>query len=166
MRLRALRRIRPMLALLAILAPAGVALLCAPGAAAIAFTETTPVSYAGVNSCTGEAFAGTGTMHFLDNETVSASGFEYDLAVRLDGLQAMTTTGKKYVAQDVIDNHIVSAGADEATFDVVAHYIRVGEDGSFILGDDFYEYLRTHIAANANGQVTAFTVNTNDMPCQ
>jgi hypothetical protein len=35
-----------------------------------------------------------------------------------------------------------------------------------VLGDDFYEFLRTHITANANGIVTAFDVRTNAMPCQ
>jgi len=151
----------------ATLALAGAALIGAGGAAAIAFSETTPTSYAGTNSCTREALTGTGTLNFLESANVSASGgFTYDLEVRLDGLQAVTVSGNKYVAQDVNDNHIVSSGASEATFDLVAHYIRVGEDGTFVFGDDFYEYLRTHIAANASGQVTAFTVNANDMPCQ
>ena len=39
-------------------------------------------------------------------------------------------------------------------------------DGGLILGDDFYEYIRAHITANANGTVTADYVRTNSMPCQ
>jgi hypothetical protein len=82
-------------------------------------------------------------------------------------LQAVSLlTGKKYVVQDTFSDEFVFGGASEETFDITAHYIRVGEDRTFILGDDFYEYLRTHITANANGVVTAFSVRTNDMPCQ
>jgi hypothetical protein len=35
-----------------------------------------------------------------------------------------------------------------------------------VMGDDFYEYFRTHITANANGIVTAFDIHANAMPCQ
>jgi hypothetical protein len=132
-----------------------------------AFSQTTPFPYDGVNLCTGEAFSGTGTLHFLVTENLSTSGaLQYHLDVRLDGLQAVTPSGKKYVVQDTFDHEFVFAGADEDTFDITAHFVRVGEDGAFVLGDDFYEFLRTHITANANGIVTAFDVRTNAMPCQ
>ena len=67
---------------------------------------------------------------------------------------------------DALNHEFVWSGATEDTYDAAVHYIRVGEDGSFILGDDFYEYLRAHITANDLGVVTAFDVRTNDMPCQ
>jgi hypothetical protein len=132
-----------------------------------AFSETTPFPYEGVNPCTGDAFSGTGTLHFLLSENLSASGaLQHHLNVRLDGLQAVTPGGKKYVVQDTFNHEFVFAGADEETFDITAHFVRLGEDGAFVLGDDFYEFLRTHITANANGIVTAFDVRTNAMPCQ
>jgi hypothetical protein len=159
MGLRALRRVLVVVALLAL----GVT----GEASAITFSHDTPVTYGGVNMCTGEAFMGTGTVHFLMNDSLSANGMiTHDLNVRFDGLQAFTPTGKKYVVQDVFYDHFVFTSADEETTDITAHFIRVGEDGSFVLGDDFYEYMRTHITANANGQITALTVSTNDMPCQ
>jgi hypothetical protein len=106
-------------------------------------------------------------MRFSMNENLSASGvLQSNFDVRFDGIQAATPTGKKYVVQDTFNENFVFAGADQESFDIVAHYIRVGEDGTFVLGDDFYEYLRTHITANAAGQVTAFTVNASSMPCQ
>jgi hypothetical protein len=132
-----------------------------------AFSETTPFPYANVNPCNGEAFSGTGTLHFLVSENLSTSGaLQYHLNVRLDGLQAVTLSGKMYVVQDTFNHEFVFAGADEDTFDITAHFVRVGEDGALVLGDDFYEFLRTHITANANGIVTAFDVRTNAMPCQ
>jgi hypothetical protein len=167
MGMRALRGVRPMrtLFVFATLALAGAAL---PGAAnAVTFSETTPTPYTGMNSCKGEMFTGTGMMHFLEIDNVSTSGnVNYDLEVRFDGLQAFTSSGVKYVAQDVFDNHIIFSGATAMGFDLVAHYVRVGEDGTLILGDDFYEYLRTHITANSNGMVTAVVVNADDMPCK
>ena len=170
MGLRARQRGRAMRAVfvLATVALVGAALVGATGAGAgTTVSETAPADYAGMNSCTGETFMGSGMMHFLESTNVSTSGaLNYDLNVRFDGIQAVTPSGKKYVVQDIFYDHFVIAGASEATFDITAHYIRVGEDGTFILGDDFYEYLRTHITANANGMVTAFTVNASDMPCQ
>jgi hypothetical protein len=148
----------------------GITGLVAPSGAVAgpAASTTSPITYAGLNSCTGEAFTGTGTLHFLTTENLSASGvIESHLNVRVDGLQAVTLTGKKYVVQDSLNHEFVIHGAGaEDTFDVTAHFVRVGEDGTLVLGDDFYEYFRAHITANANGMVTAFYVNTSDMPCQ
>ena len=150
-------------------AAAGVALVGATGAAAgPAASSTTPVTYDGTNACTGEFFTGTGTLHFLLSENLSASGvIQSHLDVRIDGLQAVALlSGKKYVSQDTFNHEFVFSKASEDTFDMTVHYVRVGEDGTLVLGDDFYEYLRAHITANANGTVTAFDVRTNPAPCQ
>jgi hypothetical protein len=160
--------ISPALFVLAALVLAGGALISATGASAgAAVSETTPFTVDGVNTCTGEPFTGTGTLHFLMSDGVSSSGaIQHHLETTLNGLQAVTPLGKKYVVQETFNDEFVFSGAAEETFAITAHFIRVGEDGTFILGDDFYEYLRTHITANANGMVTAFDVRTNDMPCQ
>jgi hypothetical protein len=114
-----------------------------------------------------EAFTGTGTLHFLVAENESASGvIQSHLNVRIDGLKAVTLTGKKYVVQDTFNWEFVFSRAAEETFDVIAHYVRVGEDGSFVLGDDFYQYIRAHITANANGAITVQRMETEDQPCQ
>jgi hypothetical protein len=152
---------------LAVLMLGGAALFVPPAVAGPAFSQTALVPYEGMNGCTGESFAGTGMMHFLSSENLSTSGvLQFHLDVRFDGLTAFTPTGKKYVVQDVFNWEFVFGAAAEETFDVTAHFVRVGEDGTFVLGDDFYEYFRSHITANANGAVTALDVRTNDMPCQ
>jgi hypothetical protein len=123
--------------------------------------------YAGTNMCTGESFTGTATVHTELNENLSASGtLQYHFNVRIDGMKSVTVLGKKYVVQDTLNHEFVFGGADEETYDMTAHFIRLGEDGSLVWGDDFYEYLRTHITSNAMGVVTAFDVRTNDAPCQ
>jgi hypothetical protein len=148
----------------------GAALFGAPGAAAgPAVSTTTTVPYDGTNTCTGDIFTGTGTLHFLFSENLSSSGvLEHHLDARLDGLQVVTTfpvAGKKYVVQDTFDDEFVFGSAAEETFDITAHFVRVGEDGTLVLGDDFYEYFRAHITANDTG-VTSYSIRTNDMPCQ
>jgi hypothetical protein len=162
-----LRRTHILLAL--VLVAAGSTLLGGTGAAAgPGDSFTTPITYGGTNLCTGEAFTGTGNLRFFVSENVSASGvIQYHLNARIDGLQAVAApSGKKYVVQDTFNHEFVIGSASEDTFDITAHFVRVGEDGTFVAGDDFYEYLRTHITASANGDVTAFSVRTNDMPCQ
>jgi hypothetical protein len=165
-----LRRVRASRAIffLAVLMLGAGALIGATGAGAgPAVSTTTAVSYGGMNTCTGESFTGTGKLHFLLSENVSTSGaIQFHLNARFDGLQAVTPTGKRYVVQDTFNWEFVFTRAAEETFDITAHFIRVGEDGSFVLGDDFYFYIRTHITANANGATTAFQINTQDMPCQ
>jgi hypothetical protein len=132
-----------------------------------AVSTSTPMTFGGTNTCTGEAFTGTGTLHFLLSENLSASGsIQFHLNARLDGLKAVTPTGKKYVVQETFNQEFVIGRATEETFAITAHYVRVGEDGSLVLGDDFYQYLRTHITANANGEVTASRVEFEDAPCQ
>lgn len=142
--------------------------LATDAAAGPAVSSTTPITYGGTNLCTGETFTGTGNSHFLLSENVSASGvIQSHLDVRIDGLKAVAApSGKKYVVQDTFNHEFVIGSASEDTFDITAHFVRVGEDGTLVVGDDFYEYLRAHITANANGDVTAFSVRTNDMPCQ
>ena len=147
---------------------AACALLAATStAAAPGVSTTTPMTYGSTNPCTGEPFTGTGVLHTVTTDNLSASGnIEYHLNARFDGLTAVTAAGKKYVVQDTFNWDFTISKATEETFAIVAHFVRVGEDGGFILGDDFYEYLKTHITANANGLVTAFKVDTNDDPCQ
>jgi hypothetical protein len=160
-------RIGPAAFLLATVVTAG-ALIGATGASADpGVSETAPFTYPGFNTCTGEPFSGTGTIHFVMTDRLSSGGtLEHHLLATIDGLQAVTPFGKRYVVQDTFSDEFVFSGASEETFAITAHYIRVGEDGGFILGDDFYEYIRAHITANANGMVTALDFRTNDMPCQ
>ena len=159
-----LRRVSANLALVTLALGGLVMLAPASGTAGTTVSETTPFVYDGTNMCTGDVFTGTGTMHFLESANLSASGaLQYHLDVRIDGLQAVTPTGKRYIVADTFDHQFSFGGAAEDTFDLTAHFVRVGEDGGLILGDDFYEYIRAHITANANGTVTADYVRTNSM---
>jgi hypothetical protein len=161
------RATRALFALASVLS-CGAALIAASSAAAgPAVTETSEFLYTGANSCTVEEFSGTGTLQMTVSENLSASGaIQYHLNSRIDGLKAVTPMGKKYVVQDTLNHEFVFSGADEDTYDMTVHYIRVGEDGSFVLGDDFYEYMRSHITVNSLGVITAFYIRMSDVPCQ
>jgi hypothetical protein len=155
----------------AVLAIVAGTLIGATGAAAgPAVTETFATPYTFDDPCTGEVFEGTGTTHFVMSESLSTTGAIWShVEVRIDGLQAVgLTSQKRYIAQDTFDHEFVFTRASEETFNITAHFVRVGEDGTLLLGDDFYAYLRAHITADANGMVTAFRIDTNDdtPPCQ
>jgi len=152
----------------AVLVCAAAALVGATGAlAGPAVTETTAFLYDGMNACTGEDFTGTGNLHSSVTENLSTSGvIETHMLYSIDGLKAVTLLGQRYVVQDVLNHEFVIGPSAEDTYQMRAHYIRQGEDGSFILGDDFYMYLRTHITTNATGAVTSFHVDTSNDTCQ
>jgi hypothetical protein len=128
-------------------------------------STTTPFPFSDVNPCTLEPFAGTGNLHLLITDNLSSSGnVQYHLEASLSGLQAMTVTGKKYVVvfqEDQTDTFDSDGMPAHETLEHTVQFIRSGEDGSLMVGDDFYEHFLAHITANANGTVTVndLTVN-------
>ena len=153
-------RKRALLTFAALMLAAG-ALIAAPSAAAATVSETAVMTYNGTNPCTGEDFTGTGNVTFTESSSLAADGFLHShISTRINGLKAaVLLTGKKYVVQDDSFDEFNFVGADEETFDLTVHYIRQGEDGTFILGDDFYYKLHTHITANDAGMVTSFQIS-------
>jgi len=156
-------RVRATLVLAALLCGLGALVWTSGAVAGPAVSTTTPFAYGATNPCTGEPFTGTGTLHLVVSENLSPSGMlQSHFEARLDGLQAVTMTGKRYVVQNTEAHSFGFDTTDGApaheTFETTAHFVRQGEDGGSILGDDFYERLFTHITANANGDVTALKV--------
>lgn len=141
------------------LALAGAALIGATGVAAgPGFSTTTPFFFDGVNPCTGEYFAGNGNLHFLISDNLSSSGqVQFHLETNFAGLQATTLTGKKYTVADQ-ENQTDTFDSDgmpsHGTVEHTLQFIRTGEDGALLMGDDFYEHFLAHITANAQGVIT------------
>jgi hypothetical protein len=154
---------------LAALVLCDVALIGTNGATAgPGISTTTPFPFSGTNPCTGETFAGTGSLHFLISDNLSSSGnVQYHLEVTLSGLQAVTTppfAQKKYVVIDQenqTDTFDLDGMPAHQTVEHTLQFIRSGEDGSLLMDDDFYEHFLAHITANADGTVTVndLTVN-------
>jgi hypothetical protein len=124
-------------------------------------STTTPFSFSGTNSCTGDVFAGSGQLHFLISDNLSSSGMiQYHMEATFSGLQAVTTfpiAGKKYVVideEDLTDTFDSDGAPAHETVEHTLQFVRSGEDGSLLMDDDFYEHFLAHITANANGTVT------------
>jgi hypothetical protein len=147
------------------------ALVFASGAAATTVVESTaPFVYSATNPCTMEPFTGTGALHSLFSSNVSAGGMvQSHEEFNLQGMKAMTVTGKKYVVVDTSNETFVFDTPDLAPFHTkmerTVHFVRQGEDGTFVDGDDFYEHVIAHATVNANGVVTVDDINTNEDPC-
>jgi hypothetical protein len=145
---------------------AGAALIAATGASAgPGISTTTPFFYSNVNPCTLEPFEGTGQLHLLFSQNVSSSGrLQAHIEATFSGLQATTVTGKKYVvvSQENQTNTFDSTdvGPAHETVEHTVQFVRSGEDGTLLWGDDFYEHFLAHITANANGVVTVQDVTT------
>ncbi len=137
-----------------------------------AVATTTPFTFNGTNNCVfpAEDFMGTGNLHLLFSSNLSTGGMaQSHTEANLQGLQAVTLGGKKYVVVDTSTQTIVFDTLDLAPFhetlEWIVQFVRVGEDGiSFIGGDDFFEHFLAHATVNANGVVTVDDL-TNDTRC-
>lgn len=149
---------------------AGAVLIAATGASAgPGFSQTTPFAFSDVNPCTLEPIAGMGKLHFLTTINTSNSGnLQSHFEATISGLQATTVTGKKYVVvdqsnlTDTLDSDVMPF---HHTMERTVQYVRSGEDGSFLPGDDFYEHVLAHFTINANGVVTVDEF-TDDFHCK
>ena len=76
------------------------------------------------------------------------------LEANLESLQAVTLTGAKYVIPDSFSQTIVFDSTDLApfieTFEFDTLFVRVGEDGTFIMGDDFHVHFLAHATVDGN----------------
>src|SRR5712691_2514475 len=167
-----LRSSRAVFVLAALVLAAGALIGAARATADPAVETTTPFTFSGTNTCIfpAEDFVGTGNLHFLISSNLSTGGMvQSHLEANLQGLQAMTLSGKKYVVVDTSTQTLVFDTPDLAPFhetlEWIVQFIRQGEDGTLIGGDDFYEHFLAHATVNANGLVTVEDFS-NDTRCQ
>jgi hypothetical protein len=150
------------------------ALVSATGATAgPALTQTIPFSIVLMNTCAGtpaEEFLATGTVRMVESFNVSADGtFLLHTEMSASGAQGVTLLPpfKKYV---FVDSQGETATADtpfpaEDTFEWTIQFIRQGEDGTLLPGDDLYFDLRAHFTINANGETTV-DFNRSELRCR
>jgi hypothetical protein len=132
-----------------------------------------PFTFTGTNSCVtpAEDFVGSGGLHVVVSSNLSPSGMvQSHLKANMQGLQATALiTGKKYQVPDSETNSYEFDTTDLApfhtTFEFMVQFIRVGESGTYIFGDDFYEHFLAHATVNANGVVTVDDLS-DDTRCQ
>jgi hypothetical protein len=136
--------------------------LTSAAAADTAISTTTPITFTSTNPCVvpAEVFVGSGNVHVVVSSNLSTSGMvQSHLQANLQGLHAAAIpSGKKYEVPDSFTESFEFDTPDlapfHATFAFMAQFIRVGEDGTYLVGDDFYEHFLAHMTVNANGIVT------------
>ena len=142
-----------------LLAGAALALLWPAGeAAAQAIVDThVPISGPVNNPCTGETLQGSGFEHLKIYESF-APNYHVSMEANLESFQATTITGVRYVVPEQLSCHTIAdtdAVPANATYEATAQLIRQAEDGSFVMGDDFYLRISAHYTYNGNGDLTA-----------
>jgi hypothetical protein len=151
---------------------AGVLIGSTGATAGPAVSTTTPFTFGGTNTCTGETFLGTGNMHFLISGNLSSGGnVQFHIEAGFAGLQAVTTfpfAPKKYLVideEDLLQTFDTDGAPAHETFEQTLQFVRTGEGGTVFPDDDFYLHVLAHITANANYTVTVEDVDT-DTRCR
>jgi hypothetical protein len=130
-----------------------------PAAASPAVVEThVPFSSTTFTSCTGEAIAFEGFLHFKVHVDTTTSGTTHS-SVELNWQDVKGVgllSGASYVLIEQISSSVNASGPfpAELNFEASAHFMRQGEDGTLVLGDDLHIKAFAHLTVNANGIVT------------
>jgi hypothetical protein len=157
-----------------VLAAVLVAALLLPTTASGAIVKTvethTPFTDSRFNPCTGEPLVITGFLHSRVYFDVGLDGStHFVLEFNFQNMKATTLSGATYVVKQGVQTH-TNARSDfipfNTQFNFVEQYVRRGELGTFVDGDDFYLAFRAHITVNANGTVTAQRLESNDDVCR
>jgi hypothetical protein len=150
------------------------AMIGATGAAGTTTTTSTPFGLAGTNDCVipPEDFVATGNLRLSISGTASSGGTSRSqIGTTLQGLQAQAVTlsgTKKYVVpgestdsfsfdDDAVPFHFTS--------EQMVQFVRQGDDGTYITGDDFYVHVLVRVRVNANGTATVEDMG-GDTRCQ
>jgi hypothetical protein len=145
-----------------------------PGVASAAIVKTvdthTPLTDARFNPCTLEPLVITGFLHSRVYFDVGLDGStHFVLESNLENMKATAVSGATYVVKESIETH-TNAQSDflpfNTEFNFVEHYVRQGEDGTLVDGDDFYLAFGNHITVNANGTTTAQRFTSTDDTCR
>ena len=134
-------------------------LLASKAAAQTTVDQHVPINQAvlnPLNPCTGELFFGSGFLHLKTFVTLSPNS-HFSTELNVEDFKGATATGVTYVATEessfhtIFDTDVAPATQNQ---EFTEHFIRQGEDGTFIMGDDFYARVRAQLTINANGVVT------------
>jgi hypothetical protein len=171
-----LRRVRSSRAIffVTVVVLTAAAMIGATGAAGTTATMTFPFPFAGSNACVipAEDFLATGNLRLAISGTASSGGTSRSqIDTTLQGLQAQVLTPfgtKKYVVPGestesfIIDDDLAPY---HLTIESMVQFVRQGDDGTYLIGDDFYEHVVVRVRVNANGTATVDDVS-GDSRCQ
>ena len=157
---------------LLLLATAALALPAAASGAIVKTVEThTPFTDSRFNPCTAEPLVITGFLHSRVYFDVDLDGStHFVLEFNFENMKAVaTTTGATYVVKESIQTHTNAQSGFvpyNSEFNFVEHYVRRGETGALVDGDDFYLAFRMKVTVNANGTTTVSRLESNEDTCR
>ena len=141
--------------LFAAMALAGTIPAWADGATAATASYDVPMSGTVVNPCDGEAVAWEGSAHFVNHETITASGHETLVdAVTFQGIEGQGSLGNTY--------RVVNSGNFEFNFDEAQNEFTVA--GAFLFvsegpAPNFVEHVAVHVTNPASGHPASEVFN-------
>lgn len=124
--------------------------------------QTIPFSGSAFNACTDELVTITGNVHTTTRVTVSGDRIHEGVTVHITGVEGTTLTGVRYVEMDVSNqetNFSTDFAPSEFTAERTMNLTRLGEDGTFVAGDDLRVHVIAHMTVNADGGITADKVD-------
>jgi hypothetical protein len=151
------RRLTELLVVFVMVAAALVVPANKAAAQPVVLDRHVPFDFAATNPCTGEPFTGSGFFHLKITLTV-APNFHLSVEENFESAQGTTASGVRYVVPLQLATHTIidsDVAPVTATQEVMEQFIRQGEDGTFVMGDDFFLRFKFHLTVNANGDVTA-----------
>ncbi|HEY8825338.1 MAG TPA: hypothetical protein VIP07_10670 [Candidatus Limnocylindria bacterium] len=135
-------------------------LVAGPAAGDTSFTveQRVPLAGGNTNDCTGEFFTITGYFHTkvhmsmtLDGRTNTTTEFN------LESVKGVALSGARYVETaetSTMWNRDLDMVPQTSNYKSDVLMNRLGEDGSYVLGDDSYTMVLVHYTVNANGTTT------------
>jgi hypothetical protein len=159
-----------LLAVLLLLTAALVGSTSASSAIVKTVETHTPFTDSRVNPCTGDPLVITGFVHSRVYFDVDLDGStHFVLEFNLEDMKAVATSGATYVVKESIETHTNAQSLFvpyNTEFNFVEHYVRRGDNGALVDGDDFYLAFRLHVTVNANGTTSVQRLASNDDTCQ
>jgi hypothetical protein len=148
-----------------------MALVFATVGAASTIVEThAPFSATLTNTCRAETFTATGFIHTKATFVQSNGGSTlFSVESNLQDVKAFALTGARYVVTESTSDHLLidpENGPNNGNLVFKQKFVRQGDDGSLVLGDDFSAYFRVHMTINSNGTMTVNRMESGNDPCQ
>jgi hypothetical protein len=138
-----------------------LALAASPVLADTSFTveQRVPLAGGNTNDCTGEFFSITGFFHTKVHMSTTLDGrMNTTTEFNLESVKGVVVaTGVTYVETaetSTMWNRDLDSVPQTSNYESHVLMNRLGEDGSFIAGDDSYSKVLMHYTVNANGTVT------------
>lgn len=174
--LHSLRRMRLSRPLLATIVLVGGALAGATGAAGETVSTSAPFAITVTNACVApaEEVLATGNVHLSIGGNLSGGGTATSqIQANLQGVHGevvmpLGITKKYVVPESSVEGFMLDvddAAPFHLTMESMVQFVRQGDDGTYITGDDFYEHILVLVRVNANGTATVEDVK-GDTRCQ